>query len=585
MRVCPSTANKLAEALHVLGAEICYGVVGTANFAITHELAAHGIQFVPAMHEANAVMMAYGYARTTRKLAIASVHSGPGLTNALTPIAEAAKGKVPLLVIAGDVPTGDVRNNFHFDQSGMVESVGAVSERIYTRSSAMRDLSRALTRVLRDRETVVLSFPEDIQSAPYDGNNDFETVVEQIGTNAFHPLRALPDPALIKTLADVVERSTHPLILAGRGATSPGARASLLTLADQIDPLLATSLAAHGLFAGQQWSVGISGGFASPAGLELLPQCDLMLGFGVSFTHWTTRQGRLVNPSATLVQVDDDQTRLNVNRNARIAILGDAELTARALSDELRIRGFRSSSGWRSEAALATLSRYAAHVAPDDTVDGPDHIDPRLLTYRLNELLPKDRIVVTDSGHFMGWAPLYLSVPDEAAWSMPTAFQSVGLAMGCAIGAGMARPDRLTVLTIGDGGFMMSMSDFATAVSSGLRMCIVVYNDSGYGAEVHYFKDRDFSTDIVRFPERDFAAIARGYGADATIVRKSEDLAHLTRWLDRGAPGVFLIDARVDPNVEAEWFRDAFTEPTSLSTAPAHLSTAVRHGSSLGPLR
>jgi thiamine pyrophosphate-dependent acetolactate synthase large subunit-like protein len=569
----------------MLGAEICYGVVGTANFAITHALVANGIRYIPAMHEANAVMMAYGYARATRKLAVASVHSGPGLTNALTSIAEAAKGKVPLLVIAGDVPTGDVRNNFYFDQSRMAESVGAVSERIYTTSSAMRDLSRALVRVLRDQETVVLSVPEDIQDAPYAGEGDFETLIEQMGTNAFQPPRALPYAALVKALADAVERSTHPLILAGRGATSRGARASLLMLADQINSLLATSLAAHGLFAGEQWSVGISGGFASPAGLELLPQCDLVLGFGVSFTHWTTRQGRLINPSAAIVQIDDDQTRLNVNRPARMAILGDAELTARALRDELLARGFRSHPGWRSESTLATLSRYAAHGSPDDTVDGPDHIDPRLLTYRLNKILPTNRIVVTDSGHFMGWAPLYLSISDEAGWSMPTAFQSVGLAMGCAIGAGMAQPDRLTVLTIGDGGLMMSMSDFATAVNSGLKMCIVVYNDSGYGAEVHYFKHRDFNTDIVKFPVRDFAAIARGFGADAAIVRNTRDLARLTQWVDRGSPGVFLIDARVDPNVEAEWFRDAFTEPTSLSKAHAHLSTAARHGSPLKSLR
>jgi thiamine pyrophosphate-dependent acetolactate synthase large subunit-like protein len=168
---------------------------------------------------------------------------------------------------------------------------------------------------------------------------------------------------------------------------------------------------------------------------------------------------------------------------------------------------------------------------------------------------------------------------------MPTAFQSVGLALGCAIGAGMAQPNRLTVLTIGDGGFMMSVSDFATAVNSGLKMCIIVYNDSGYGAEVHYFKHREISTDIVRFPARDFAAIAKAYGAEAAVVRTTGDLSHVAEWVDRGSPGVFLIDARVDPNVEAEWFRDAFTEPTSLSKAHTHLSTAARHGSPLQPLR
>lgn len=158
---------------------------------------------------------------------------------------------------------------------------------------------------------------------------------------------------------------------------------------------------------------------------------------------------------------------------------------------------------------------------------------------------------------------------------MPTAFQSVGLALGCAIGVSVARPDRLVVLAIGDGGLMMSMSDFASAISSRQRMCIIVYNDSAYSAELHYFKHRGLETDIVTFPTYDFATIAKAYGAEAVTVRCTADLTRLKDWIDRGSPGVLLLDSRVDRSIEGAWFRDAFTQPIKLSKATSHLSTAA----------
>lgn len=555
-----SVAKGLADIIAQCGARVCFGVLGTANFPITHALAQNGVRYIPAMHESNAVMMACGYARTRQELIVASLHSGPGLTNALTAIAEAAKSKTPILVIAGDVATGDIRNNFYFDQANMVRSVGATAERIYTPDTAVSDLLRSVRRVMRDQQTVVLSIPEDVQKALFSERGESESVASLMKQGFFSPLRTIPDPATIQALAEAVEQSDRPLILAGRGAIVSNAKKSLQILGDQIGALFATSLAAHGLFAGEEWSVGISGGFASDAALELLPQSDLVLGFGASFTHWTTRRGQLLNPKAVVVQIDCDQSRLGFNHASSLEVLGDADLTAQALHRELLARGFQSRTAWRAEKAKSILGADGSPRLPDEAKDGPNYIDPRRLTVEVDRILPKERVVVTDSGHFSGWSALYLTPPDERGWCMPTSFQSVGVAMGCAIGAGVAQPERVTVLAVGDGGLMMSMSDFATAVSSRLRMCMIVYNDSAYGAEVHYFESRGYNTDIVKFPCFDFAAIAKGYGAEAVVVRKTEDLSALVHWVQRGAPGVFLVDARVDPTVMAEWFKDAFNE-------------------------
>src|SRR5579862_74853 len=160
-----TVAAVIAKDLAALGARRCFGLLGTANFKVTHALVGAGVELISARHEGNAASMADAYAKATGELTLVSVHSGPGLTNALTGIAEAAKSRTPLVVLAGDVPNGAVKSNFFIEQADLVRSVGAVSERIHTARSAREDTVRAVTRALRDRQTVVLSLPLDVQDA------------------------------------------------------------------------------------------------------------------------------------------------------------------------------------------------------------------------------------------------------------------------------------------------------------------------------------------------------------------------------------------------------------------------------------
>ncbi len=122
----------------------------------------------------------------------------------------------------------------------------------------------------------------------------------------------------------------------------------------------------------------------------------------------------------------------------------------------------------------------------------------------------------------------------------------------------MANPGKLAVLGAGDGGFMMSIADLETALRLKLRLCILIYNDSSYAAEVHYFQRQGYAIDIVRFPDTDFAAIARGYGARAATVRTHCDLDALRAWVSEGAPGVFVIDGKINPDLEADWHAEHF---------------------------
>jgi thiamine pyrophosphate-dependent acetolactate synthase large subunit-like protein len=168
------------------------------------------------------------------------------------------------------------------------------------------------------------------------------------------------------------------------------------------------------------------------------------------------------------------------------------------------------------------------------------------------------RAVASDSGHFCGWVPRFLRVPNASASCLSHSFQSVGLGLASAIGLAIANPGMLAVLGAGDGGFLMSIADLETAVRLKLRLCILVYNDSSYAAEVHLYRRRGYSIDIVQFPDADFAAIARGYGARAATVRTLDDLQPLQAWVREGAPGVFVIDAKINPSLEADWHAEHF---------------------------
>jgi thiamine pyrophosphate-dependent acetolactate synthase large subunit-like protein len=546
----PTVAAVIAKDLAGYGARRCFGLLGTANFKISHGLVEAGVELISARHEGNAAAMGDAYAKATGELTLVSVHSGPGLTNALTGIAEAAKSRTPLLVLAGDVPNGAVKNNFYIEQAEMVRSVGAVSERLHTVGSAREDALRAVTRALRDRQTVVLSMPLDVQHA---------TLASNLPPLELPPVpgRLHPDPRAVERLADALLRAQRPLILGGRGAVIAGAERDLVALADATGALLATSVCGHGLFSGNPWSVGISGGFSSPVADELISESDFILAFGASLTQWTTKKGKLIAPGAVVAQVDVDMPKLGYQMPVQIAVHGDAKATTEALLAEL---GKRSSdkAGRRSNATRERIRSGDNHHFPHPDESTEKFIDPRTLSKAVDAILPVDRVVASDSGHFCGWVPRYLRVPNPRASCLSHSFQSVGLGLPSIIGLAIANPGKLAVLGVGDGGYLMSMADMETTVRLGLRMCILVYNDASYAAEVHYFGRQGLSTDIVKFPDTDFAAIARGYGARSATVRTLADLDPVKAWVAEGCPGVFVIDGKINPNLEADWHAEHF---------------------------
>jgi acetolactate synthase I/II/III large subunit len=542
MRVAEAVGRGLAG----LGVDTVFGVVGSGNFHITNGLVAGGARFLAARHEGGAAVMADAWARTTGNVGVATVHQGPGLTNAMTGIAEAAKSRTPLLVLAAEAP--EVRSNFHVDVAGLAAAVGAVPERLYSPASALADAHRAYATAL-GRRTVVLALPLSVQAAACEPG----------------PLPALrqryplaPAAEAVTTLAGVLRGARRPVFVAGRGAR--GRAAELVRLADACGALLATSAVAKGLFGGSPWNLDVSGGFATPLAAELISAADVIVGWGCSLNMWTMRHGKLIGPQATVVQVDDDPAALGAHRPVQLGVPGDVAETARAVAGALGAGAVRDhESGFRSaelRARIAAQGRWR-DVPFKDESDG-ERIDPRALSIALDDLLPAERTVAVDSGNFMGYPSMYLSVPDEAGFCFTQAFQSIGLGLATAIGAAVARPDRLAVAALGDGGALMGASELETVARLGLPMVVVVYDDEAYGAEVHHFGPDGDPLDTVRFPPADIAAIGRGFGFDGVTVRDAADLGPVRDWLAGPRERPLLIDAKVTSAHGSWWLEEAF---------------------------
>ncbi len=547
----PSVADVVGTTIAAQGVQDAFGIIGSGNLVVTNALCRHGARFHHARHEGGAICMADGYARVSGRVGICSVHQGPGLTNTMTGLTEAAKSRTPLLVLAGETPAAALTSNFRIDQHDLVESVGAIADRVHGPRTAADDAQRAYQRAQTERRPVVLMLPIDIQPQP-------ATTTEPTQP----PLPPVPPPApattAIKAAAEALTAATKPAIIAGRGAVLAGARQALEQLAQATGAILATSAPANGLFSGLPYALGISGGFASPFAAELLPQADVVLVFGASVNHWTTKHGALINPNATVIQIDVEAKAIGRNRPAKIAIIGDAKATAIALTEALTEQG-HTNVGFRTpELAHQIASRRWRHEPYQDASTG-EWIDPRTLSIKLNEAVPTERSVAVDSGHFLGYPSMYLDVPDANAWVFPNGFQAVGLGLGNAIGAAIARPDRPAIAAIGDGGAFMALAEIETAARLHLgNLLVVIYDDAAYGAEVHHFASMGHDVSLVRFKDADLAAIAHAAGARSATVRNPDDLSVIDEWLAEQWGHPLVLDAKVNPTICAEWLEEAF---------------------------
>jgi thiamine pyrophosphate-dependent acetolactate synthase large subunit-like protein len=335
----------------------------------------------------------------------------------------------------------------------------------------------------------------------------------------------------------ILRESARPVILAGRGAFEAGARDALVRLADRTGALLATTLRGVGLFDGHRYNAGIAGGFSPPVVADLLGEADCVVAFGAALNRFTMKSGQLFS-GAKLVQVDTEPAVFHRFYPVDVAVCGDARELAEAML--ARLEGHAASTALRDRADAVSLGPASLRFDLPD-VSRPGALDPRAVCRKLDALLPQDRTVVVDTGQLCEYPveSMAFRSPDSLLWMMD--FGAVGSGLGPAIGATVGRPERLTVLFVGDGGLFMTLGDLDLAVRDKVPLLVVCMNDRAYGSEMYHMIEMGLPVESAFFETPPLDAVAGALGAEAERVTDLDQLDHLADRL-RSLSGPLFLD-------------------------------------------
>jgi len=538
MKVYQAAANAVVAE----GCDVAFGLVGDANMSFWSALNSTGaVRMYSARHEAGAVAMADGYARASGEVGLASITSGPGLTQIGTSLTAAARNRTPLLVVVGDVAASDLNNVQKFDQRRFASACESEFVPITDTGNVAREMAEAFYAARLRKCPVVVNLPSDVQEQSFDWEFSYTP------TKGFLPVPE--DAPRSEVVEDLVERllvAERPVIVAGLGAKLAGAREAIVELADRVGALLATSLKGKGLFTGHAFDVGLAGSFSSAPTERLLAEADFVLGIGAELGYYTT-EGGLLFPDAAIARIDSAVAPPELGVLPGLYVRGDAKQTVLALNRSLARRGIKK-AGFRTAQTIELLS--APVPALFDTP--PDGIDPRNLAREIGVALPANAVVTVGVGHFFSFFIMYSAVPHTADVHFSYQFGSIGQTIPIAAGIGATRPGRPHLVIDGDGSAMMNIQELETMARHGIPAVVLIWNDGGLGAEVHKMKAKGFDSSLARWPNSpDFVGVTRAFGGDGL---KLTDVSGLRAALAKGfgCGGLFVIDARVSPTVVSD---------------------------------
>jgi thiamine pyrophosphate-dependent acetolactate synthase large subunit-like protein len=525
--------QNIASALADHGVDTLFGLMGDANlFMVDAFVRERAGRFVPAAHEGSSVLMALAYTHVAGKVGVATVTHGPALTNCMTALTEGARGHIPMVLLAGDTPVSNPRHLQSVDQREVVKATGAGFEQMRTPETVAMDVARAFYRAQVERRPIVLNMPADFMWQ--------EAAHTPRVLDVFTAPGGVAEGEILDNAIGMIASARRPLILAGAGAVK--AREALIRLADRLQAPLATTLKAKGLFNDHPYNIDIFGTLSTPAAYELIAAADCIICFGTSLHDFTTDRGKLMKDKR-IIQIDVEPTAIGGGLHPDAALVADAALTAETILYWLNEAEIPP-SGFTRDLNIAKLTEHP--LGPNKTAEGCVNYIHALT--RLEEALPKDRVLLTDGGRFMTEVWVRISVAGPASFVATTNFGSIGIGLQEAVGAGLAAPSRPVVLFTGDGGFMMGgINEFNTAVRLGLDLIVIVANDSAYGAEHIQFLDKKMDPSLTEFHWPSFADIANSLGGEGHKVTSAEELeTALAALPQRSKP--LLIELMLDPH-------------------------------------
>jgi thiamine pyrophosphate-dependent acetolactate synthase large subunit-like protein len=531
----------LAAAIAAENCRTIFSLMGDANLTTLDAFArdpAHRI--ISARNEAGAVAMADGYFRATGEVGVATITCGPGLTQTGTSLVAASRNASAVVVVTGDTPQHWPIKLQLLDQPRFAAACEVRYQNVVSAATLADDVAEAFYAARLLLRPVILSLPLDMLDDALAANWQYQPARGRHAAAG----RLVPDGEAITRIADELAQAARPVLVAGRGAVLSGARETILSVAKRTGALLGTTLLARGMFSGEELDIGIVGGFSATPTRHLLAEADYVLAIGAELGYFTTQSGSLF-PKARIVRIDIAPLPWSSGIPAGYYVQGDAKKSVEEIDRQLTSRKIIG-PGYRSAATQSVLQRR--YELPPRANDG---IDPRRLMLRLSETLSKGMVVTSGVGHYWSFPSMYLDLPDGVDMRFAHQFGSVGQALPVAIGQAVAEPDKLHLVIEGDASLMMNIQELETAARHKLPLIVLVFNDSGLGAEVHKLNRKGYNGALASFPSPDFVTIARGMGGAGMTITQEDEIAAAMR-AARDAGGLFVIDARISPTTMSD---------------------------------
>jgi acetolactate synthase-1/2/3 large subunit len=512
----------VVEALVAEKVDTVFGLAGSHIHAICDALIdEEGIRFVVCKHENNAALMADLYGRVTGRPGVCLVTAGPGATNSMTGVAQAFAAASPVIHITGTVARGAKKGAFHgLDRADFLyrtfQDVTKWSVRVEEAEDIPRIVAEAFSIARGGRSGPVhIELPEDLLEEPATEIWDHRRVSKAVGA---------VDQDLVRAVTEALLAAKRPVICAGVGVRAAGATRELVLLAESLGAAVTFPRNATDLFpAAHQLCVGAFDAYPSnPFPLQLVEQSDLLLVVGMRAGTSAAETLGARAPAEYIFLTPDGE----IEGSERATI--SAAVNIRALLEDLThsLSGEEVvPAGWATQqiAEAKELLRKGLDRA-SERYRGQRPIHFGLALKELIPLLDEDTLVVGDIGNHGVWASWWFSLNSSQAFLEPGTWGSMGFALPGAIAAKLAYPERQVVGITGDGAFLMSCSDFGTALEAGANIVIVVLNDGQYGM-IHTLQSQDYGRTIgteLRGP--DLVKFAESYGALGIRVEDDSEL-------------------------------------------------------------
>lgn len=498
---------ELVRHLEALGVDVVFGIPGVHTTELYRGLATSTIRHVTPRHELDAGFMADGYARASGKPGVCLLITGPGITNAITAMAQARADSIPMLVISGInalATHGHYRGHLHElpDQSATLKTIAKHSERL-TRADDIADvLARAMAAMNSGRPGPVhIEIPTDLMEAPLSHPRDLPPSVAA----------PMPDARLIDQAAGLCAAAVAPVILAGGGAV--WADDALRALAMRLDAPVVTTTNARGLLAGNALAVPASPSL--PPVRALIEASDLVIAVGTQFgpTDYDAYLDGGFKAPPNMIRIDRDPEAAKTSFPATVTLCGDSAAVLDRLNAALAARPAPSSTG----AARAAETRQAAMAALSPKMQAMTEV---LAVVR--DTLPGCTIV-GDSTQLVYGGNLYWEAAAPRSWfNASTGYGALGYGPPAAIGASLALPDAPVVCLVGDGGFQFCLGALGSATDEASRVIFLVWNNNGYQEIEDHMVSRGITPVGVRPSAPDFRKIAEGYGIPSERIRLTD---------------------------------------------------------------